>query len=133
MQVTTDVNKCTQCNALCCKHVAIQIDTPKKKQDFDYIRWYLLHEKVWVSIDLDGKWLLEFRTPCSMLTSSNTCGCYDTRPTICRNYPSDDEFCEGETDLPAYRHLFTCLEDFEAYQQRNASDATKVVPLAASA
>jgi len=107
--------KCAVCNAHCCRHVAIHIDTPTTKAEHDTIRWYLLHENVYISIDHDNNWILEFKTPCREITSDFKCGDYRNRPAICRDYPSSEEYCEGETTDVAYTHLFKSVEDFEEY------------------
>ncbi len=111
----SSLDKCTKCNAHCCRHVAVGINTPKSKRDFDNIRWYLLHKNVWVSIDLEGNWLLEFRTPCRHIKGNYECSIYEKRPDICRDYPAKDELCEGETDEPSYSELFKCAEDLQKF------------------
>ncbi|MDG5815998.1 YkgJ family cysteine cluster protein [Chitinispirillales bacterium ANBcel5] len=108
-------NPCSQCDAHCCKHVAVQIDTPEDKSDYDTIRWYLLHRDVWVSIDHSEDWLIEFRTPCQHILPDYKCGIYENRPTICREYPAEDEICEAVSDELSYTHLFKTVEDFESY------------------
>lgn len=34
---------CDYCSAKCCRYFAFPIDRPKKRQDFDYLRWFMLH------------------------------------------------------------------------------------------
>jgi len=109
------VDNCENCDAHCCRHVATQLDTPKTKGDFDIIRWYLLHENIWVSIDLSDNWLLEFRTPCRNISDDYRCGDYSNRPKICREYPSEKELCERQTEKPSYKYLFTNEKEFLNY------------------
>jgi uncharacterized protein len=109
------IDDCRKCDAYCCKHVAVHLEKPKSKQDYDHIRWYLLHENVWVSIDLQGDWILEFRSPCKEITKDFKCGDYENRPSICRAYPSEDELCERQTTALSYIHLFTNVTEFEKY------------------
>ena len=45
---------CAQCNALCCRYMAIKVDTPRTADDYDDVRWYLLHRDVRVLVDTDG-------------------------------------------------------------------------------
>ncbi|MFP4013149.1 MAG: YkgJ family cysteine cluster protein [Chitinispirillaceae bacterium] len=111
-------NSCENCNAHCCRHIAVGIDTPRNKRDYDDIRWYLLHQNVWVSIDHEGSWLLEFRTPCRHIREDFTCAIYKERPRICKEYPAENQLCEGETDEPSYTELFKCAEDLEKYIRR---------------
>jgi uncharacterized protein len=108
------VEKCSKCDAHCCRHVAVQIGKPVTKKEIDQVRWYLLHENVWVSIDHEGDWLLEFRTPCRKIVN-NQCGDYENRPAICRDYPGENEYCERETDETSYAVLFTNEEEFVLY------------------
>ena len=119
-------NRCAECDAHCCRHVALGIDTPRSIRDLDNIRWYLLHKDIWVSIDFEGKWLLEFRTPCRHIGDNYNCEIYENRPGICRNYPSDDELCEGETDEPSYAELFKCAEELDAFLKKHPATVKAV-------
>lgn len=112
------VEKCSKCDSHCCRHVAVQIEKPVTKKETDQVRWYLLHENVWVSIDHDGDWLLEFRTPCRKI-QNNKCGDYENRPAICRDYPGENELCERATDEESYAVLFTNESEFEEYLKKN--------------
>jgi Fe-S-cluster containining protein len=111
-------NHCKKCTAYCCGHVAIGIDTPQDEEDFDCIRWYLLHKNVWVAVDFEDRWIVEFKTPCRLITKDYKCGDYKNRPKICRDYPEADELCEGETALPSCKELFKNVKDFEKYLKR---------------
>jgi Fe-S-cluster containining protein len=106
---------CHTCDGLCCRHIAIQLDTPTNKTDYDHLRWFLMHEKVRVGIDLDGNWTLEVATPCQYLQADYRCGIYDDRPRICKAYPGKDECCEHEADTSPYRVLFTDHKQLEKY------------------
>ena len=37
---------CEGCDAKCCKHVAVEIDEPEEKEDFENIKWYVCHSVV---------------------------------------------------------------------------------------
>jgi Fe-S-cluster containining protein len=111
-------DKCKKCNAYCCRHVAIAVDTPSDKEDYDNIRWYLLHKNVWVSVSHTDEWIVEFRTPCRHIRSDYKCGDYPNRPLICKNYPDPDDLCEGETEEPSYKELFKNVKDFERYLRK---------------
>jgi uncharacterized protein len=84
-----------ECEAKCCRYVAIVIDTPRSKNEFENIRWFVSHENVFVSKDQDNDWLLEFMTPCKHL-KNNLCAIYENRPEICRDYDPND--CERKHD-----------------------------------
>ena len=120
---------CHLCTARCCKYFALPIDTPTGHEDYEHIRWYLMHEGVAVWMD-DGDWYIEIRTVCKHLQPDNSCGIYETRPQVCREYGSEDEEepCEFFTDDLKYDLYFESDEDFavwvaaesEKKKQRNA-------------
>jgi Fe-S-cluster containining protein len=102
---------CNHCTAKCCKYFALPIETPTTHKDFDYIRWYLLHEMATVFIE-DGDWYLLVHTRCKHLRRDNRCGIYETRPQICREYTIDD--CEYEDEY-VYDRYFETPEQVEEY------------------
>jgi len=104
-------NLCDHCTAKCCKYFALPIDTPANRQDFDFIRWYLLHDAATVFIEEDT-WYLLVHTHCKHLDEQNRCGIYLTRPQICRDYTTDE--CEYEDDW-VYDHYFETPEQIEEY------------------
>ncbi len=104
---------CDHCSAKCCKYFALPIDTPKDRQDYDYIRWYLLHEGASVFVD-EGTWHLLVHSRCRHLQSDNRCGIYETRPQICRDYTTDK--CEYEDDW-VYEQYFETPEQVEEYME----------------
>jgi len=105
---------CSKCNAQCCRHIAVEIDRPTTKKEFDNIRWYLVHKKVTVFIDHKSKWFLKFETPCENLVQ-NMCGIYETRPKICRDYPEEEFECEKAGEGDYYKYLFEDEESFCEY------------------
>ena len=113
---------CRACKAHCCRHLAIEIDRPTCKRDYDHIRWYLLHRDVRVFIDHKNTWNIEFAAVCDNLAGNSTCIDYVNRPRICREYPGKDAYCEYETDESAYKVLFSSCSDFEAYLERKKID-----------
>ena len=76
---------CEHCTAMCCRYIALPIDEPATRQDFDDIRWYLAHENVTVFVE-KGQWYISFATSCRYLTSDRKCSIYERRPRICRSY-----------------------------------------------
>ncbi|MDA3899191.1 MAG: YkgJ family cysteine cluster protein [Spirochaetes bacterium] len=106
---------CENCNAHCCRHLAVEIDKPTTKKEYDYIRWYLLHKDVSVFIDHHNDWFIKFNTDCEKIAEDNRCGYYEERPKICRDYPSADELCEFEGDEEYYTELFDTEEQFIDY------------------
>lgn len=106
---------CAQCDGLCCRYMAIQIDSPETATDYDDIRWHLLHRNVRLLIDREGDWLVAFDTPCSRLGPDGRCQDYENRPLLCRSYP-DGRACEF--DGPIFVEEFASIEDFDAWLVR---------------
>jgi uncharacterized protein len=103
---------CDQCVALCCRYFALPIDNPKTAKEYDDIRWYLLHESVVIFVE-KKQWYLGVLTRCKHLQKDNRCGIYETRPTICRNYVTDNcDYHGGEYD---FQLLFTSAEQLRRY------------------
>jgi uncharacterized protein len=77
---------CAKCEGTCCRYVALPLETPETKGDFDDIRWYLAHKGVSVFVD-KGDWYINFASDCRHLHArQHTCDIYEKRPRICRNY-----------------------------------------------
>lgn len=111
---------CEECGGKCCGYVAIEIDKPKGKKDYDIIRWYLAHQNVNVFIDHDKNWHVEFRTPCEFQSSEKKCMIYTKRPAICREHGTSEGDCEF-FDSP-YIEYFSSCKEFEAYLDRKGVD-----------
>jgi len=95
---------CDHCSAKCCKYFALPIETPTTYRDWEFIRWYLLHEAATVFKE-DDTWYLLVHTRCKHLGGDNRCGIYDSRPLICREYSTDK--CEYEDDWLYEQYLET--------------------------
>jgi len=106
-----DANLCEHCTAKCCRYFALPIDTPQSFEDFEYIRWYLLHEAATVFVE-EENWYLLVHTICKHLQEDNRCGAYETRPHICREYTTDD--CEYEDEW-TYEQYFETPEQITEY------------------
>ena len=66
-----DTGDCVACEAACCRHVAVEIDKPTCKRDFDNVRWQLLHDGVHVFVDHDNEWYVEFEAKCDALQGNH--------------------------------------------------------------
>ena len=109
----THVKECQTCGAKCCRYVAIEIDQPDTARDFHDIRWYLCHKDVWVFVDHDDSWYVQFNTPCEFLEKNSTCGIYDSRPAICRAHDPRD--CEDTGDNECQKFMLKTVEDLDMY------------------
>lgn len=113
---------CEHCTALCCRYIALPIDAPQERGDFDALRWYLLHENVSIFVE-DGDWYISFATNCRHLQPDYRCGIYATRPKICREYSTDNcDYHSGdynwEHHFAAPQHLDDYVRDIWTPQQR---------------
>jgi len=72
--------------------VAVEIDEPTTKGDFDDVRWYTAHRGVSVFVE-DKRWYINFSSRCNYLTRDNQCEVYECRPQICRDHAVSE--CEG--------------------------------------
>ena len=113
---------CEQCTAACCHYIALPIDEPDTRRDFDDIRWYLMHEGVTVFVE-EGDWYIQFRTRCRNLQPDFKCGVYETRPAICREYKAKD--CDYEGGDYTYDHLFTEPEQIATFSKIHFSSKTR--------
>ena len=108
-------NPCAGCS-LCCRYIAMEIDKPTTKKDVDQIRWFLIHKNVWVFIDHDKTWNIQFNTPCEKL-DGHLCSIYEKRPQICRNYSV--ETCEKYGDGDAFTVLFKNEDEFKEWLKKD--------------
>ncbi len=103
---------CEHCTGLCCRYVALPIETPENRQDFDDIRWYLVHEGMSVFIE-DGDWFLNIQSTCRHLQPDQRCRIYHTRPRICREYSVEN--CDYHSGDYGWEEHFTCPEHLDEY------------------
>ena len=106
-------NLCEYCTAKCCRYFALPIDEPESFRDFEFIRWFLLHERASVFVE-DDTWYLLVHTTCKHLQDDHRCGIYDTRPQICREYSTDN--CEYD-DTWTYEQYFETAEQVYEYAE----------------
>ena len=104
---------CNYCTARCCRYFALPIDIPENWKEFDYLRWFLLHDRAAVFTE-NGDWYLLVHTTCKHLRDDNLCGIYETRPQICRDYTTAK--CEYEDDW-VYDHYWETPEQVEEYAE----------------
>ena len=93
---------CNHCTAKCCQYFALGLDDPTEHRDWEFIRWFLLHDAASAFME-EKSWYLLVQTRCENLLADNRCGIYETRPTICREYSTDN--CEYEDDYLYEQYL----------------------------
>jgi uncharacterized protein len=104
---------CDYCTAKCCRYFALPIDTPTTERDFDFVRWYLVHESASLFTE-DETWYLLVHTQCKHLLADNRCGIYETRPQICRDYHTDE--CEYDENW-TYERYFEVADQLTEYRE----------------
>jgi Fe-S-cluster containining protein len=109
--VAADRVLCEFCTAKCCRYFALPLETPTTREEFEYIRWFLLHDQATVFTE-DGDWYVCVHTVCKHLQDDHRCGIYETRPQICREYTTKE--CEYEDDW-VYDQYFETPEQVEEY------------------
>jgi len=110
---------CDQCSALCCRYFVLEIETPETRRQYDDVRWYLVHQNVFVFIE-KRKWYLGVYSRCKHLQEDNRCGIYETRPRICREYSTDNcDYHGGEYDWTV---LFSSAEQLAAYAEEQLAE-----------
>ncbi len=112
-EIPPGANLCEYCTAKCCRYFALPIDRPKKWKDFEFIRWYLVHDRASMFVE-DGTWYLLVHTVCQHLQDDHRCGIYETRPQICRDYTTDE--CEYEDEY-TYEQYFERPEQIAEYAE----------------
>lgn len=97
-----DLKKCLECQAQCCKSVAIELSEPEDADDYMDFKWYLYHGFT-VFQDKDGDWNVDIPHRCHNLLADNRCAVYDDRPPVCRDFEvrscDDDEETDNLVDL----------------------------------
>lgn len=103
---------CEHCTAACCRYIALPIETPTERSDFDDIRWYLVHENISVFVE-DGDWYISMLTSCRHVDAAGRCTIYARRPRICRKYTTEN--CDYHSGDYGWEAHFTCPEHLDEY------------------
>lgn len=116
---------CQKCAGLCCRYIALPIDTPETPDEFEDVRWYLAHEGISVFVE-KGEWYIHMATRCKFLNKNNLCDIYQNRPKICRGYR--DHNCDFHSGDYGYELHFTSMEELEEYlAEKRTAKAKKSV------
>lgn len=106
---------CRQCQSKCCRYFCFQIDEPNSFEEFENLRWFLLHEGISIHID-EGNWFISISNKCKHLDDDGRCLSYDSRPVICRKYTTDG--CDATGGDYEYDELFESAEQVAAYARQ---------------
>ena len=91
----------------------VQMNALIDAEDFDFLRWYLVHDRASIFTD-DDEWYIMIHTDCRHLRDDHLCGIYETRPQICRDYTTEN--CEYEDDW-TYDRYFETPEQVHEYAE----------------
>ncbi len=124
---------CENCPALCCKYVSIEIDVPEDLDDFENIKWYVIHKNINVYVDEDDEWYIEFLTPCEYLREDNKCSVHEEftenpeikRPKICKEYSAEE--CPFHNEYKE-KYTFTKIQDVEDYIENIYKKGKHIIP-----
>ncbi|MBT7902798.1 hypothetical protein HN587_02970 [Candidatus Woesearchaeota archaeon] len=119
MEGPTNKKNCQMCGG-CCKYITVQLHEPTSKSDWDGFFWYLHHENVYLYVDDESDWFVEFKTKCKQLDSENKCSIRDHRPMVCRDHESDE--CENNNSDSPYKLLFSTADQLKAYLIKEGID-----------
>ncbi|MFP3938636.1 MAG: YkgJ family cysteine cluster protein [Phycisphaerae bacterium] len=112
---------CEKCGGQCCTYFCFEIDEPEDYEEFEDIRWYVLHDGVSVHID-DGDWYISIENRCKALDPYGRCSIYENRPLICRTYsPQDGCDYTGSGDYE-YDEEFSSPDEVERYAREVLGD-----------
>jgi len=109
---------CDDCAGECCSYVAVELEKPKCKDDFEDMIYYLLHEGVKISVVIhEGEpetWYLEFAGRCRHLDDKGWCTIYKHRPKVCRDHKVEE--CEHHD--PDSFHDITTVHDLLEFMRQ---------------
>ena len=120
-----EIKTCDDCNAACCRYIAMEIDCPDSIEDFENIKWYVCHKNVKIFVDEDYEWHIEFTTDCKHLGENNRCNFYERRPEICREY--NQEECTFHNNYEE-KYVFLNVDDVDKYIEEVFNKGEHIVP-----
>ncbi len=117
---------CKECDGKCCKYIAIEVDEPEDREDFDQMIWQLCHEGISIYIDNDNDWIVEVKTNCKYLDENNSCKIHEKvldpnnenpikEPDFCKKHSMEN--CEMNGEGLPHKLLFSKPEDIIKYME----------------
>ncbi len=103
---------CEHCTGACCRYIALPIEEPTDRRDFDDMRWYVMHKGISVFVE-DDEWYIQIAADCENLQPDNMCGIYETRPAICREYDAGE--CDYAGGDYHYEVILRTPQDVQDY------------------
>ena len=108
-------SSCKECGGKCCKYFCLQIDTPDSFEEFENLRWFLLHEGITVHVE-DGAWYMSVPNRCKALSADGQCTAYEDRPLVCRRYATNN--CDHTGGDYEFQEHFRTPEELARYARK---------------
>ena len=110
---------CEGCAGKCCTYVAVELDNPKCRDDFEDMIYYIIHEGVKIAVVTDDDnnpqtWYIEFAGRCCHLGAEGWCTMYQHRPKVCRDHKVEE--CEHHD--PESFHDITSVHELLAFMRQ---------------
>lgn len=106
---------CSQCQSRCCRYFCFEIDKPDSFEEFENLRWFILHEGISIHVD-EGDWFISIDNKCKWLAENGRCNNYENRPSICRKYTTEN--CDATGGDYEYDELFETAEQIAEYARK---------------
>lgn len=106
-------NVCLECEATCCRDLAVMITRPRTREEIDVLKWQLHFDTVRVFIR-KHRWHVLTKGRCIYLSPENLCTNYEQRSEICRDHQPPD--CERYGEY--YDILLETPEELETHLAR---------------
>ncbi len=106
-------NVCLDCEATCCRDLAVMITRPRTRDEIDALKWQLHFDTVRVFIR-NRRWHVLTKGKCIFLSPENLCTNYEERSEICRDHQPPD--CERYGEF--YEVLIETPEELETHLAR---------------
>jgi len=106
---------CSQCQSKCCRYFCFEIDKPDSFEEFENLRWFILHEGITIHVD-EGDWFMSVNNKCKWLADDGRCINYENRPMICRGYTTEN--CDATGGDYEYDELFETADQIAEYARK---------------
>ena len=113
------MGECKKCSDCCC-HIAAEIDPPDNIEQYKNFLDYLKLDDVKIYLDDEESWCILIEHKCTWLGSDGLCTDYLNRPTICREYSSENcthtiDQSKDDEIVEEFEALFNTSEEFKIW------------------
>ncbi len=64
------MSPCRACESKCCRYISLELDTPRSKNDFENVRWFLAHKDISIFVE-KRKWYLQVNNKSEYLSEDH--------------------------------------------------------------